>query len=45
MADNDHKPLVEVEIDGECYALDKIPPATSGVVKADKWIDCLNRLI
>ena len=40
MADNDHKPLVEVEIDGECYALDKIPPATSGVVKAE-----MNRLL
>ena len=35
MANNDDKSLVEIEIDGECYALDKIPQATSGVVKAE----------
>ena len=35
MADSD-KPKPEVEIDGECYALDKIPPENSGVVKAEK---------
>ena len=35
MANNVDKSLVEVEIDGEYYALDKIPPATSGIVKAE----------
>ena len=34
MADSD-KPKREVEIDGECYALDKIPSENSGVVKAE----------
>ena len=29
------KPKVEVEIEGECYALDKIPSENSGVVKAE----------
>ena len=29
------KPKLEVEIDGECYALDKIPSENSGVVKAE----------
>ena len=35
MANSDDKSLVELEINGECYALDKIPSAASGVVKAE----------
>ena len=33
-ADSSVKPNLEVEIDGECYSMDKIPSANSGVVKA-----------
>ena len=29
------KSKLDIEIDGECYALDEIPPANSGVVKAE----------
>ena len=32
---NSEKPKLEVEIEGECYALDKIPSKDSGVVKAE----------
>ena len=36
MADRAVKPKVEIEIEGESYALDKIPSKDSGIVKAER---------
>ena len=36
MADRAVKPKVEIEIEGETYALDKIPSKDSGIVKAER---------